>query len=230
MTCKEHFFEDRAVMFEALTVRICERLARGIEQNGQATFVVSGGSTPEPLFERLAAIDIPWDKVTITLADERWVPPSNKDSNERMIKAKFLVKHAARARFVGLYTGVPTPEEGMAACGQRIEQLHRPFDVVFLGMGNDGHTASLFPEGDHLEQALTAPADVFCYAMNAPGAPQPRMTLTLSALLDCKDLLLICTGDEKLEMYHKAQQEGPVEALPIRAAIRSGGLSVYWAP
>ena len=230
MSCMEHFFEDRDVMFEALAVRISERLAVAVEQKGEATFVVSGGSTPAPLFERLSMIDIPWEKITVTLADERWVPMSDKDSNEAMIMEKFLVGHAAKARMVGLYTGEPTPAEGMEACSQRLEQLPRPFDVVFLGMGNDGHTASLFPEGDNLLRALEAPEHIPCYAMNAPGAPQPRITLTLSTLLNCNDLLLICTGNQKLDVFRKAEQDGPVEELPIRAAIRSGQLSFYWAP
>lgn len=219
-------------MFPQLANRIVVKLRESIAARGKASLVLSGGSSPLPLFERLSQTDLEWDKVDITLADERWVEPDDEASNERMIRTILLKGKAAKGNFIPLKTPFPTPEEGAEACQGNLEAMTRPFDVVLLGMGNDGHTASLFPGGDRLSEALDPPEGRLCMPMNAPGAPQPRITLTLPALLQCRDLVLLCTGQGKQDTFKTARGNGPVEEMPIRAVLRQKkqGIAFYWAP
>jgi 6-phosphogluconolactonase len=224
-------FDHLAAMTGALADQVTASLARGIEARGQASLVVSGGRSPEALFGSLSGRDLDWAAVTVTLADERWLPPGSPDSNERLVRDNLLVDRAAEARFVGLWTGHDTPEAGEAACAERLIAVPRPFDQVLLGMGEDGHTASLFPGAEGLSQALGADAGA-CRAMRAPGAPQPRMTLTLPSLLDAREIFVVLQGDAKRRVYERALADGPVEDMPIRAVLRQDQtpVTVYWSP
>lgn len=219
-------------MFSQLSDRIRGKLSDGIAARGYASLVLSGGTSPLPLFDRMASWDVPWDKITITLADERWVDIEDDASNERMLRQHLLKGKAAAASFVSLKSDHPTPELGEPTCQQRVQAIRRPFDVVVLGMGNDGHTASLFPNGDNLCRALEADEQLLCSAMNAPGAPQPRITLTLPTLLACRDLILLCTGQAKQDVFKKALGKGEIAEMPIRGVLRQNkqSLAFYWAP
>src|SRR3990167_6494410 len=129
---------------QAIVRRLTQCLTEAVHQRGYAYLVVSGGKTPEPLFHLLAQSDIPWPKVVCTLADERWISPTMPDSNEWMVKACLLQHHAAKAQFISLYSEHECLEQAVAQTNERIRILPQ-FDVVMLGMGEDGHTASLFP-------------------------------------------------------------------------------------
>ena len=131
---------------------------------------------------------------------------------------------------IGLKTPEATPEEGRDACERALAQIARPFDVVILGMGGDGHTASLFPEATELSMGLAPQGGQTCVSVHPPAAPHPRMSLTLPALLDARRLVLHITGDGKWQVYQRALADGPVEELPIRAVLRSGQVEVWWAP
>src|SRR5262249_7486093 len=150
-----------------------------IASRRQATLIVPGGKSPQATFERLAREALDWIAVTVTLTDERWVSADDAASNEAFARRVLLTGRAADARFVGLYTGDESPEAGEAACAERLSTLTRPFDVVLLGMGDDGHTASLFPGAEALGAALDEHATQPCKAIRAPGIEPPRMTLTL---------------------------------------------------
>ncbi len=226
-----HGCADAAAQISALASRIAGLIEAALAARGAATLIVSGGRSPVPLFQRLAGMPLDWAKVTISLADERWVAPDQPDSNEALLRRHLLQGEAAAARLVGLYTGEPTPEAGEAACAARVAALPRPFAAVVLGMGDDGHTASLFPAADHLASALASDAGP-CRAIRAPGAPQPRMTLTLPSLLDADSILLAIQGTAKRAVYEQALAAGPVAALPVRAVLRQRRtpVEVYWAP
>jgi 6-phosphogluconolactonase len=222
-------FRDKQQLAEALAEAVAAHLKAGVKARGAASLAVSGGSTPARFFEALSErADVPWEKVTVTLVDERWVDESSDRSNGRLVKANLLRGRAAAATFVPLYQGGAEPDAYAAGVAQR--DVPQPFDAVILGMGNDGHTASFFPGGDTLAEALTAEGPVV--AIRAPGAGEPRVTLTLPALLAAKALYLHIEGEEKVLTLRKAEAEGPVEAMPVRAILRQTQtpLTIYWCP
>ena len=142
-----------------------------------------------------------------------------------------LKDRAAAARFIGLYTGDPTPEAGEAACAECVAALPRPLDAVVLGMGEDGHSASWFPGAKALPAVLQG-GERPCRAIRAPGVVQPRMTFTLPALLDARQIILTFQGMAKRHVYESALQPGEVEDLPVRAVLRQERTSVevWWSP
>ncbi len=228
----EHRFDDRTQLADELARSVAGDLAVAVAERGAASLVVSGGSTPRPLFERLSRAELPWNKVSVTLADERWVAADDEASNEALVRRLLVVEYAASARWVGLKNSAPTPEAGREACERRLREVPRPFDVVVLGMGGDGHTASLFPASAELAAGLDPRSRRACLAVHPPDAPHPRMSLTLAALLDSRRIVLHVTGDAKWTVYLRALESGPVEELPIRAILRgaSNRLEVFWAP
>jgi 6-phosphogluconolactonase len=222
-------FRDKDQLAEALAEAVAANLKAGVAARGAASLAVSGGSTPARFFRALSArADVPWDKVTVTLVDERWVDETSDRSNARLVKANLLTGRAAAAIFVPLYQGGTEPDAYAAGLAQR--QVPAPLDVAILGMGNDGHTASFFPGGDTLTEALTGEGPVV--AIRAPGAGEPRVTLTLKVLLASRALYLHIEGNEKVETLAKAEAEGPVEDMPVRAILRQTQtpLTIYWCP
>jgi 6-phosphogluconolactonase len=228
----EHRFETPDALAEALAEAIARRLDDALTARGRATLVVPGGSTPRSTFACLARKPLRWAGVTITLSDERWVPPSDPASNEGVVRDALLTGHASSARFVGLYTGDPTPEAGARAGASRVAGIARPFDVVLLGMGDDGHTASLFPQAPDLAEALDPEGDALCRAIRPPSVQPPRMTLSLRALLDARVVLLLFQGTRKRAAFDAALAEGPIAAMPVRALLRQRRVPVeiYWTP
>jgi len=214
---------------EQLASDVAGWLQSGVDEKGFATLVVSGGSTPAPFFTALSKIEIDWAMVTVTLADERWVPPTDNKSNEKLVRETLMVNACASANFCSLFTNTPTPGEGLAACEARLRTLTLPFDVVILGMGSDGHTASLFPETPGLEAALSADNKALCQAMQPAHLEEERMTLTLKALLNSRQLVLHIVGEEKLQVFNTAIDTD--SKLPIRSVADSAGdhLQIYWA-
>ncbi len=222
-------FRDRQQLAEALASAVADNLKAGVKARGAASLAVSGGTTPAAFFKALSARDdVPWDKVTVTLVDERWVDETSDRSNGRLVKANLLQGRAALARFVPLYQGGDAPDE--AAAGKAQATVPQPLDAAILGMGNDGHTASFFPGGDTLAAALSVDGPVI--AIRAPGAGEPRVTLTLKCLLSARALYLHIEGEGKVATLKQAEAEGPVEDMPVRAILRQTQtpLTIYWCP
>lgn len=225
-------FAGREEMVTRLADRIAGIVAQAVAARGRALLVLSGGTTPATLYEKLSGIDLPWDRVELTLSDERWVEPSDPASNEGMVGRTLLKGRAAGARLVGLKSAGATPDEGLAATGARLAGLHWPADLVLLGMGEDAHTASLFPGGEGLAQALS-PAEGVRVAGIVPAAGGPaRISLTRPALLEAREIALLITGDGKRRVYERALEPGPVETMPVRAVLHQirVPVSVWWAP
>ena len=221
---------DRDALAARLAADVAARLASAIEARGGATLVVSGGSTPEPFFERLAEIPLEWEKVLVTLADERWVPADHPDSNAALVRGTLLRGAAAGATLVELHTDAPTPEAGLDAVAKRLAAVPRPFDVVVLGMGGDGHTASLFPDAPELEHAMSA-TDVPVAAAHPPSVTQARITLTRAALVDSVARVLHVTGEDKRAVLERALADEP-RLAPIARVLDEApdGTTIYWAP
>lgn len=214
----ERIFETREALAEMLARDVADELARAIEAKGKAVLAVSGGATPKLFFETLSEMDIPWSRVRITLVDERQVPETSERSNARLVKAHLLRNKAAAASFIPLFAN---PEAAKVP----------PFDIAILGMGNDGHTASFFPGGDRLAEALDRSSDKRLIEISAPGAGEPRLTFTLPVLEQAGRLALHIEGAEKKQVLAKALGEGPAEEMPVRALLRSPApTTLYWCP
>jgi 6-phosphogluconolactonase len=194
--------------------------------------VVSGGRTPVALFEQLRTEDIGWSGVRIALADERWVGTDDAASNERMVRDVLLRERAAAATFVGLKNAAPTPDAGAVAAWETFARVPRPFDAMLLGMGDDGHTASLFPGSPNLARALDPAAAAGCIGMWAPAPPQPRLSLNLSALLDSRQIVLLISGAGKWLRYRAAAEAGPAHDMPVRGVLHQTRtpVEVCWCP
>lgn len=229
---REHRFRDAEEAGEALAAAVAERLAARLGRPGNASLAVSGGSTPRPCFAALRRRSLPWERVWITLADERFVPAGHRDSNEGLVRRELLVEAAAAASFVGLGPdGAPSPAEAATDAERRLHGMV-PFDVAVLGMGVDGHTASLFPGAQGLARALDLSSGRICQAVDPPRAEHRRLTLTAPALVGAGFLALHLQGEEKWRVFETARREGPVTELPVRALLRwaRAGVDVYWSP
>lgn len=207
---------------------IADWLAAGLEENGQASFVGTGGSSPGPVYDLLSTLPLPWDQIAVTLSDERWVPPTSPDSNERQLRERLMVGAAAAARFVPLWSHAPTAEEAAEAAEAAVAELF-PADVVLLGMGEDGHIASLFPGSPVLEEGLDPLGGSFVIAVPA-GDPAPamaRLSLTLYALKQAFLILVLVSGEAKRRIIEDRDD------LPIHALFRAAGpmpVRVIWSP
>lgn len=221
--CTVHRAADAATLARDLAEFVAERLREGVARRGTALLVLSGGSTPVPFFEHLSTLELPWLQVQVTLADERWVPPDHADSNERLIRRHLLKGPAAQAGWCPLFNAAATPAEGLAATEEALRQLPWPADVMVLGMGGDGHTASLFPHDSGLARALDPSAQApRCLAVDAPerpNVPVARLSLSRRGLLDARCLVLHITGADKWTLLQKAMAPGAVEDLPVRLAL-----------
>jgi 6-phosphogluconolactonase len=225
-------YADIETASRELAARIAASLAAAIGARGVASLVVSGGRSPVRLFEILREQPLDWSHVCVALADERWVSPEDAGSNEHLVREVLLKDHAAAARFLGLKNGAPTPDLGAVSAWETFARVPRPFDALVLGMGDDGHTASLFPGSPNLPRALNQAAAAGCVGMWAPVAPHPRLSLNLTALLDSRRIAVLITGESKWRTYAAACAAGPVEDMPIRAVLRQSRtpVDVVWAP
>ena len=214
----ERIFDTREALAQGLAQDVADELARAIAAKGHATLAVSGGTTPKLFFEKLSLADIAWGRVSVTLVDERQVPESSERSNARLVKAHLMQNRAAAARFVPL-------------AGNPDAAKLPTFDVAVLGMGNDGHTASFFPGGDTLADAIDAATPKRLIAISAPGAGEPRLTFTLPVLQAAGRLALHIEGAEKSRVLKQALADGPPETMPVRAILRGPApVTLYWCP
>ncbi|ATU92678.1 6-phosphogluconolactonase [Phyllobacterium zundukense] len=232
MVHRLHSFDDGNLLAEALASEVGERLAAACEARGRAVLAVSGGTTPTRFFKALSLKDLPWDRITVTLVDERFVPPSSDRSNQKLVTETLLQNKAAKANFVGLYNDAPDAEEGAKIAAGAIAKLGQPFDAVILGMGGDGHTASFFPGGDRLADAILPEQKALVLPMQADGAGEPRLTLTLPVIVAARFVALHIEGAGKKAVLEKALGDGATTDMPIRAVLRHEPieLEIFWAP
>ncbi|WP_333678787.1 6-phosphogluconolactonase [Dyella sp.] len=224
-----HAFDEAQALATALSASIAGKLREAIDARGEAVIAVSGGSTPKRLFDALSNEALDWSRVTVTLVDERWVPDTDERSNARLVESLLLQRKAADAEFVPLYVEAATPEAGIGEVRATVAALKQPFDVIVLGMGPDGHTASFFPGGDRLSEALDPSNTALVLPMRAPGAGEPRITFTLPVLLKARTLYLHIQGSDKREVL--AEAEKPGSRLPIASVLGAGRpLEIYWCP
>ncbi|OUD10896.1 6-phosphogluconolactonase [Marivivens niveibacter] len=216
-------YADAEMMMIDLANVIAGELRESLQSDEFATLAVPGGTTPGPIFDQLCAVDLDWARVNVMLTDERWVPEDSDRSNTRLLKQRLLVDRAAAANYLPLYADGGTAEEKLPELSANIAPK-LPISVCLLGMGADMHTASIFPGADRLNDALHG-TDIL-YPMRAPGAPEPRITLSAHVLRHAIRRHIVIKGADKREALEKARHLSADEA-PV-ASILSGA-TVHWA-
>ncbi len=228
-------FSSIAEMIEALSIETTQRLSNAIQKNGCASCVAAGGTTVPPLLEKLSNTDIAWDKVHITLSDERWVEPGSTNSNQYLIQTKLLQNKASKASLVPLWRDCDTPKEAAIISGKAVSHMPSPFEVTLLGMGADMHAASLFPNAPGIIDAMdTTRENMVCKIGPVGGASgaETRLSLSLKAILNSKIIYIMIVGDEKLAALTKASALNDPIKSPVSAILHQTKcpVHVYWAP
>ncbi|MCS5588264.1 MAG: 6-phosphogluconolactonase [Porticoccaceae bacterium] len=223
-------FENASALDMALADEVSTRLRAAIESQGSASLVVSGGRTPLGFFHGLSQQVLDWSKVTVSLADERWVDNAHQDSNEKLVRENLLINEACCAQFLALKNAADTALAGAAETEGALSSFGK-FTVVILGMGDDGHTASLFPGAAALDAGLDLNSGRSCLAVTPTAAPHERISLTLPRLLDTEYLVIHISGANKQKVLEQAQAGQDVKALPIRAILQQTvvPVTVFWA-
>lgn len=212
-------YANNSDLVNELAQQVVEQLQVAIESRGKASLAVSGGSTPIPLFAQLSSAAIDWSKVLITLVDERWVEPNHADSNAALVRKHLLQDKASAAEFVSLKVAASTPFVGEQAVANRLRLFDGPFDVLILGMGSDGHTASLFSNSEPLQYALEPRHGEPCCGIVRADLEHPRITLTLPRILNSRQMYLHTVGKDKFDVLQRACEPGDVNELPVRAVL-----------
>lgn len=224
----QYDFKCREDLDTALAATLAEALRRDLAEQPRVSLALSGGSTPRDMLQQLARQQLAWERVDLTLVDERWVDASSRDANERLLRECLLQGPAAAARLHPLILPQLDPESALPTLEARLARLPRPFTAVVLGMGTDGHTASWFPDAENLP-ALLDPCSPHRVAATRPGsAPQARVTLTLAAVLDSRNIHLHITGARKREVLAGAMPR----KLPVAHVVQQTHtpVCIWWAP
>ncbi len=214
----------------ALAGHIAERLESAVAQRGQASLVVSGGTSPLATFRALRRHKLPWHKVTVVPSDERLVPPDHENSNEGMLRRELMQEEAAVARMLSLAgTGV-FDDAQLASLNTRLGKFASSLDLVLLGMGDDGHTASLFPDSPDIAMALSSTD--FCVLQQPAHLEVARLSLTPALMIDAKEIILLFFGANKRAVYDRAIAGSDVGEMPVRFVLHQQltPVSAYWAP
>ncbi len=208
---------------------ICEKINEAIKDKNQASLVLSGGSTPKFLFQFLSEQDIPWKKVTITLADERCIAASDSTNNGKMIRQSLLKGFATNAKFLSLYDETTTESEAIENATSTLSNISLPYDVVILGMGDDGHTASIFPQANNVEEALDLSNEKICMLVDPVTTTPLRITQTRRQLLNTRHLILHFFSDTKRILLDELLNKNASYTFPISYFIHQDQteLSVY---
>lgn len=217
-------YPDAEMLAIDLANALAGELTSALDHEERVLFVVPGGTTPGPIFDDLCDADLDWARVDVLLSDERWVPEVHVRSNTRLIRERLLTGRAASARYLPLYAKAAEPEAVLPELEANISP-DLPITVCLLGMGADMHTASIFPGADNLDLALDRNAPVLV-AMRAPGAPEPRITLSARVLDAALSKHIVITGQQKRAALDRARQLNPIDA-PVAAVLR--GATVHWA-
>ena len=223
-------FENTSALDMSLADEVSDRLRQSIQKQGQGSLVLSGGRTPMGFFHQLSQQVLDWSKVTVTLADERWVNADHKDSNEKLVKENLLINEAHCAKFLSLKNSAETAVSGESEVEAELSKYGQ-FTVVILGMGDDGHTASLFPGADALFAGLALNSGRSCIAVTPTEAPHERISMTLPRLLNTERLIVHISGQNKQKVLDQANAGNNVEELPIRAILQQTQVpaTVFWA-
>ncbi len=218
-------YADRTVLAIEVAKTLAQALSAHLTQNGSATLAVAGGTSPAPIFDSLSGADLDWARVHVMATDERWVPDTSERSNATMIRNRLITGLASQAQFLPFYVDGEAPDSALPKVSARIA-TQLPLSVVLLGMGEDMHTASLFPGVDGLTAALAADAPALV-EMRPASQPEARVSLSAPVLNSALSKHLIIYGDAKKDALHRARSLPPQDA-PIQSVLSD--MTVHWAP
>lgn len=213
-----HEFSSREELAATFSKNVSTELMSSLTDGGHARLAVSGGSTPKLFFDYLSREKLDWGNIQVMLVDDRCVPADHERSNQLFVRQNLLKNEAVDADF--------GPLEDVEA------DFTHAIDFLVLGMGTDGHTASFFPNGDTLAAATDVNTKQFVLELTAPGAAEPRVTMTLPVIASATNVALHIEGDEKRRVFETAMKDGPADDMPIRHVLRHSQveIDVYWAP
>ena len=217
-------YDSRDALFDSMAEQVSAKLAQRLN-SGSSALVVSGGTTPQPLFERLSETPLAWEKVTLLPSDERWLPTDHAASNENLIRNSLHQNLASAATVQGLMIGHESAQAAEADLNDKLSSILDDYAVAIVGMGLDGHFASIFPGTAQMAAALNLDGASLCYGVDATGCPvagefTERMTLSLPAILNADEVFVLITGDEKLDIVKKAiAGDSEVADLPIAKLV-----------
>ena len=226
----DYTFENREAASVAAANRITDALRRRLDAQKAASLVVSGGTSPVMCFAELSTQNIDWQRVGILPSDDRCVPADHEDSNERLIRENLLVGKAAAADMLPYNTAGMSVEERCHELNRDIRFVPFPFACSLLGMGADGHFASLFPDADNLAEGLDLESSTLCLPVKTQASPHLRVSLTLSALSRSDEIVLLFFGEDKRAVYEDAMNgndQFPVTRLLMQ---KRAPVHTYWAP
>ncbi|OYX48237.1 MAG: 6-phosphogluconolactonase [Alphaproteobacteria bacterium 32-64-14] len=228
---EESIFPDRRRLFTALCQDFQDRLTEIIRKRRKASLALAGGTTPGPLYESLSNVPVAWEKVTLTVTDERWVSPEDPASNEYLVRDLLMRRRAAGATFVPLKTNHAKASGGAGIAEKRITPI-MPFDICLIGMGPDGHIASLIPGADGYAAAADPATTKKLAGIHAPGAAgsPERMTLTIPGLLSSRRIVVLFMGQDKMNVFNEAKAGEGSSPLKELLAQKKVPVHAFWAP
>ncbi|HJL66299.1 MAG TPA: 6-phosphogluconolactonase [Arenicellales bacterium] len=226
----EHFFKTRAEASTAAADFIGNTLKARLQTGAEASLVVSGGSSPIDCFNHLSEVDLDWSDVRILLSDERWVPAKDNNSNENLVRTQLLQNNASTAHLLPVYDDQIDIGLRCEAIDLALQELELPFAASLLGMGEDGHFASLFPDAENLASGLSLDNRQLCIPVITAASPYPRVSLTLTALSNSDNIVLLLFGKKKRDVYEAAKSAHCTYPLAALLSQNRAPIQVYWAP
>lgn len=221
----ETISDSEDILAKKLALSVSKQLDSCLKEKNKACLAVSGGKTPIAFFQYLSQQELDWGKVTIVLVDERWLPVDNKDSNEKLVRDNLMQNNAKTAYFLGLKNDAELPSEGIMDCETQLRTQIDHIDVVVLGMGLDGHTASWFTGSNKLSALLDGETAAWCLPVEDEFLPQPRMSLTWRFMKRAEKIYLHFSGQDKNAIFEKACEEVS-EQLPVSHVLHQDGINI----
>lgn len=221
-------FKESELLVQSLVKEVSTILKDAILKNNRASLLVSGGNTPKLFFQELSKIKLDWSHIKIGLVDERWTEESNKDSNTYLINQLLLQNEAKKAEFIPLFLENCDCFSSDEICSDIYKKNFSQCDVLILGMGSDGHTASLFPKSIKIKEAMNLDTKKFCISIDPITAPYNRMSLTLKSILESKNLFLHLEGREKLKIYNQALESEDIYPIS-KVLFNAHQIKVYYS-
>ena len=227
----DYKFDNRDMLFQKLLQDVMGGLSSALDKKSRASMLLSGGTSPGALYQMMAEQELDWSKVWFGLSDERWVSPDHPDSNEKLVGKTLLTGKAVEANFIGLKSAGQDVVQGSVESNRLLKGLPMPFDIVLLGMGLDGHTASLFPDSADTPAALEEGNKMLCHPIRRAAGDVPRISMTLNSLVNSEEIKLLIFGASKWEVYQQARAEKS-DSQPVSHLLHQTKtpVSVYWAP
>jgi len=226
----QHRFDTREQASIAVADHIKDLLVQKLQHQKDCSLVVTGGSSPVDCYRYLSSASIDWSRINIVLSDERWVSPDSSDSNENLVRKHLLQGPAGRANLLPVFQPNADIKEACSLLGERIHGLSTPFACALLGMGEDGHFASLFSDAGNLATGLDIHGDTLCLPVETASSPYPRVSLTMAALLMSDEIILLIFGADKKALVDNARQSPDLYPVSHLLSQHKAPVRVYWAP